>query len=160
MKTFTIKDFKKNYRYNFFDIWNIFKRKIFYSFCYLLNFYPSSAPFLSGDTFKSIATKVYTGDKLELSKPEIIFLKSNLLESFEINLKYINSKFILISHNSDLKIDKKYRKILNCPNLIKWYSSNCTIKHPKLRALPLGLHNKRYYSFGITKDFINLKKKK
>jgi len=152
-----LKKLRKNSIYELFDI---FKRKTLYSFYFLLNLYPSSAPFLSGDTFKSIASINYTGGRIELLKPEIIFLKATLLKEFEKNLKNINKRFILISHNSDQDIDKRYKKILNCSYLIMWYACNCLINHPKIKCLPLGLHNKRFHSFGVTKDFIKLREKK
>jgi len=138
------------------------KRIIYVFFYKIFNIYPSSSPFLSGDTFRKFSTFIYDGNKLILKKPEIIFVQSNLLKNFQDNINNIKKNFILISHNGDDLIDEKYYKILNNKYLIKWYSANTVIRNNKIIPIPLGLQNSRYQLFGVVNDFkkLRIKKKK
>ena len=78
-----------------------------------------------------------TSDKIN-----IFYVGSDALEDFELNLKYYNKKFILITGDSDRTISKKlgiYKRILNNDNLLFWYSQNCIAQDKKIRQIPIGL---------------------
>jgi hypothetical protein len=89
-------------------------------------------------------------------KIDIFYAGSDALEDFELNLKYQNKKFILITGDSDRTISKKldiYKRISNNDNLLFWYSQNCISPNKKIRQIPIGLdyisqfHNS--HSFGL-----------
>ena len=99
-----------------------------------------------------------TSDKIN-----IFYVGSDALEDFELNLRYHNKKFILITGDSDRTISKKldiYKRILNNDNLLFWYSQNCIARDKKIRQIPIGLdyisqfHNT--HSFGLNIRDYNL----
>ena len=59
------------------------KRKVIFLFCKIFKIYPTSKPYLSGDTFRSFATIVYSGYAINLLKSEIVFVQSDLLKIFK-----------------------------------------------------------------------------
>ena len=61
----------------------------------------------------------------------------------------MNKPIILLTGDGDLDIAKKLpdvtMKILNNPFIISWYTQNCTLKHPKLKPLPIGISIHTYH---------------
>lgn len=117
------------------------------------NLNPSSEPFISGDTFRTLAKHVWDADskfdpKL-VEEGDIVFVGSELLDEFFefVNLK-IAHPYKLISHNGDKNIDKKYLKYLD-KKIIRWYGQNVKITHPKLTPIPIGLENLDHYNHGV-----------
>ena len=49
--------------------------------------------------------------------------------------------YVLFSQNSDRAIDGRYRRRLDDARLVAWFAQNPVIRHPKLRAVPIGLSN-------------------
>lgn len=116
----------------------------------------SSEPYISGDTFRSIANIVY--DELnqhfnaDRVKPgDIVFVKTDYL------LKFINEYFpavkhpiILIVHNSDHGIPgaishEIFNNFLNSDNLIALFGQNVEdFVHPKLHSIPIGIANRMW----------------
>lgn len=141
------------------DLWIALNRKLIVMFYKMFSLYPSSKPFLSGDTFRKLSTLVYRGGKLNLTKPEIIYLNSKYLKKFIISAKKIKQNFILISHDGDDIVDLRYKSLANNPHLIKWYAINSILKHTKIIPIPLGLQNRRHHLFGVVSDFVKLRKK-
>lgn len=89
--------------------------------------------------------------EFKLSENDIIFCKTEYLkELFFVLKKQCNFKNIkLISHQSDLKIDKKLYDLK--PKCIsKWYSINIDYKTPDLIPIPLGIAN--FHSKNLSKD--------
>jgi hypothetical protein len=72
------------------------------------------------------------------------------------NMSKINHKFILVSGDAD---QENYKQIFNTSedllnfvsndNLIHWFSQNCTVDHPKVTRMPIGLD---YHSAGNGKN--------
>ena len=68
------------------------------------------------------------------------------LDIFSNNIDKIKNKIILVTSDGDRSVPSSYsldtvNKILECPNIKKWYSQNydnSTI-HPKLKPIPIGL---------------------
>ena len=57
-------------------------------------------------------------------------------------LKDIRCRFVLLSGDSDSTIANMHpiiEKIVTNPYLIKWFSQNNLVKHPKIQAMPIGL---------------------
>jgi hypothetical protein len=52
--------------------------------------------------------------------------------------------FTILTHNSDDTIDSKYIPLLDSPAVGIWYAQNADIRHPKLRAVPIGLANSEW----------------
>lgn len=144
---------------NISNLWITVNRKLIVIFYKMFSLNPSSYPFLSGDTFRQLATLVYCGEQLNLTKPEIIYLCSKYLKKFMKDAEKIKQKFILISHNGDDLVNSSYKRLANNPFLIKWYAANSILKHSKVTLLPLGLQNRRFHLFGVISDFKKLRKK-
>jgi hypothetical protein len=103
---------------------------------------------IQGDKFKFIADDYLDEDKKFISlknKPKIIFCKTDYIPIFENKvLPYIDYKFKIITHNSDIAIDDRHLNFLNNDNLIKWYGMNCHITHNKLQPIPIGIANEKW----------------
>ncbi len=86
---------------------------------YSRNKFPNSYPFISGDTFRGWANFIFDRRENNLipqlvGEGDIIFVQTDYLDQFF--LKYhgeINFKYILISHNSDDIVDKRYIKYID-----------------------------------------------
>jgi hypothetical protein len=119
--------------------------------------HPLSHPFLSGDTYKSFSTKYYKGGKgITISKGDIVFCSAYMLEDFKkYILPEISQKFILITHHSDMSIDKYHLDILDNSFLFRWYAQNNTIHHPKLITIPIGLEDAWRHNHGVIASFKN-----
>ena len=46
----------------------------------------------------------------------------------------LDKKFIIITHNSDMNIDKSF---IIPKNVIKWYSTNVNVNNSKIESIPL-----------------------
>ena len=94
-----------------------------------------------------------------LNTSKIFFVKTDHINFFANNLlKYIDHKFILITHNSD-KESGLNKKILNNNNLIKWFGQNM-IPHPKTYGIPIGLENSQWkgWDYSIIEKYKNCEK--
>lgn len=81
----------------------------------------------------------------EIDKYKILFIYTHIAKSFlELYLNKTNNKFTLITHNSDVGIDVTFLKYLNNNHILKWYAQNVCLKHPKLKALPIGIANSQW----------------
>jgi|688.fasta_scaffold207288_2 hypothetical protein len=79
-----------------------------------------------------------------LKPGSIIFTDNHYMPSFFKHFEHIHIPFFLVSANSDrscpyYKSTEKCETILNNPNLIKWFSVNVAINHPKLIPIPIGI---------------------
>ena len=116
----------------------------------------SSYPFISGDTYRSIADYVFDELKQdELSSVkfgDIVFLKGDMLPKFFGNpYASINQSFVLVSHNSDCYVPEVHDKHLKEKKIIVWYASNPdTRNHTKLIPIPIGLSNRQWPGGNLT----------
>ena len=119
---------------------------------------PSSEPYISGDTFRKFSDHIYDESKKFFPKRvktnDIIFVKTELLSSFFKNVNpYIESRYILISHNSDNEISSLEIKHMD-KKIIHWFAQNLNVKKGKdFSPLPIGIENLRYQTNGVLKDF-------
>lgn len=121
---------------------------------------PASFPYISGDSFRSLSTKVldeYNGFKPAEVRPyELVFVSGPFLDTFFSSYApAITEPYILISHNGDQNITKEYLKHLN-ENIVIWFAQNCLVTHEKIRPIPIGLENLRFYLHGIPRNFEQL----
>lgn len=111
----------------------------------------SSAPFISGDTFRSYADHVFDEttlqfDPLSVKFGDVIFVKTDweyLEEFFTQHHPKIASGYILITHNSDHSVPGPFASYLDDHKLLGWFSQNIEgDSHPKLHPIPIGIANK------------------
>jgi len=111
----------------------------------------SSAPFISGDTFKAHAdhifdetTKTFYPKKVRAG--DVVFVKTDwehLRIFFRRYHPQIVSPYILLTHNSDHSAPGPFSKYLEDPKLLAWFAQNVEAEpHPKLHPIPIGIANK------------------
>jgi hypothetical protein len=71
------------------------------------------------------------------------FCKADYLEYFFRELAP-RDEFVLFSHNSDRAIGRRFARELRRRRLVAWFAQNAVLRHPKLRALPIGIANPRW----------------
>ncbi len=121
---------------------------------------PGSSPFISGDTLRKEAIFIF--DETQTFKPsqvknnDLVFMKSDLKNIyFKIIHPQIESKYILISHNSDEEINDKDKNLVD-DKIVHWFAQNLAIlNNNKFSAIPIGFENRRYLNNG---KLNNLKK--
>ena len=101
---------------------------------------------ITGNKFKLMSDFIY--DEKGLKKNEIVFnreeiiyfVKTDLIHNF---FKYYkpSTKFILITHNSDLPITDHLIPYIEDENLIAWFGQNICVNHNKLFSIPIGIAN-------------------
>lgn len=128
-----------------------------------LRYHPSSAPYMSGDTFRNVAEHVLDKDSSlhprAVKAGAIVFVQSARLKEFFTTIHpHIQNPYILISHNGDENITEQYLPHIS-DTIIHWFAQNCLVSHTKLTPLPIGLENKNYYLHGIPQHFDVLRKK-
>ena len=121
-------------------------------------FRPSSSPFLTGDSIRNYCDHIFDEtssiNPLDVKENDIIFLKTDLKN---IYFKYyhpsIESKYILITHNSDISIEKE--DLIYLDNKIKhWFATKLNVlASNNLSALPYGLENRRWLKNGLVKNY-------
>ncbi|HSW90182.1 MAG TPA: hypothetical protein VLH19_04905 [Patescibacteria group bacterium] len=122
---------------------------------------PSSAPYISGDTFRTLGNHIYDEHShcraSDINAGDCVFVGLRKLDEFftYIHPSIVNP-YILISHNGDLDVDSKYKKYLN-RKIIHWYTQNASFVHPKLTPIPIGLENLDYFNHGITTLYDDLR---
>lgn len=81
----------------------------------------------------------------EIFKAKSIFVYTHALPLFfESIFPHLKDPFILMSNNSDHGVDNKYIKYLDNDKILKWYSQNRLISHPKLFSIPIGIANSQW----------------
>lgn len=125
-------------------------------------FRPSSKPYLSGDSLRNMSDHIFDESKTfnpsDVCREDIVFLSGNLID---IYFKYyhtkINTKYILITHNSDKNITNREYNYID-KNIIHWFAQNLEINDKeKISLIPIGLENLRRLKFGRRKWFKNHK---
>ena len=123
----------------------------------------SSRPFISGDTFKSLADHSYDGtgsfDPKKVKEGDIVFIKTDLVHGFfEKMHPSIDASYRIITHNSDRRVGEKEAGLID-GKVIRWYAQNAAVSHPKLTPIPIGLENMSYFENGIVGIFEGLRRK-
>ena len=121
-------------------------------------FRPSSSPFLTGDSLRNLCDHVFDETQsfkpLEVKENDIVFLKTDLKEIyFNHYHQSIKSKYILVTHNSDISIEKEDLSFLD-DRIKHWFAAKLNVlASKKLTALPYGLENRRWLKNGLVKNF-------
>src|SRR5260221_3588076 len=96
---------------NLLFIANVVLHRMFFSFAGTID--PVSDPFVSGDSFRSFADHIFDSSThfspQNIQEKDIIFVDFGHLERFfsEIHPR-ISARYILITHNGDLSVDKRW----------------------------------------------------
>jgi hypothetical protein len=129
------------------------------------NNHPSSAPYLSGDSFVHLADHVLNDGKLKIKpanvkKGDVIFINSHLVHYFFRTIHpFISQPYLLITHNGDSHVDVPFTKYID-DKIIHWFAQNVIVDHPKITPIPIGLENLFYYNHGATPLFDQLRQRK
>lgn len=112
----------------------------------------SSFPYISGDTFRSLAK--FSVDEFRnpfdlniMKDGDIIFLRNYWMDYFfRVIHPRIKKKYILITNNSVWSSPGKYSRMLNDPKIIAWFAQNVNLPydHPKLFHIPVGIANAQW----------------
>lgn len=115
--------------------------------------HPSSSPYITGDSFRSIAHHIHDYDTQinpsSVRSGDIVFVRTWLIPSF---FKYFHSEikypYILLTLNADPVIDDSYLQYLD-EKIIHWFAQNPLKLDPRITPLPIGIENKSYHRNGI-----------
>lgn len=126
---------------------------------------PSSAPFVSGDTFRAFSDHIFDETSYEFDPDKVrsgqtVFVKTDFLGFFlEKYFPKISQPFVLITHNSDAPIPGSYAGVLKEKNIIAWFGQNVEgMVHHKLHPIPIGVANQRW-PHGNIKTFKSLRQR-
>jgi hypothetical protein len=124
----------------------------------------SSAPFISGDTFRAYADHIFDEttsrfNPKKVKSGDVIFVKTDgkYLDTFFRNYHpKIGFPYILVTHNSDCSAPGAFAPYLDDPKLLAWFAQNVEgIGHFKLFPIPIGIANK-CWDHGNPSIFSNL----
>jgi hypothetical protein len=119
----------------------------------------TSSPYLSGDSFRTLANHVFDTERdfnrsRSISYGDVIFCATHLFSDFRFKiLPYICHPFILITHNSDASITPLESDILANPYLLHWFAQNNQVVHDKITSIPIGLENRWMHNHGRLSKF-------
>lgn len=127
---------------------------------------PDNLPYISGDTFRKFSNHIFdeasTFNPKKVKNNDIIFINSELINIFfKIQDPKINSKYILLSHNSDISPTLDELSLIS-NNVIHWFVQNLEYSSiERISYLPIGLENKRWLRNRINKrlSYTNSKSK-
>ncbi len=125
---------------------------------------PSSAPFLSGDTYRAMADFVFdeTGgfDPTKVGRGDIVFVGARRLDEFvDEVLPAIGEGFVLVTHQGDRNVDEGLGRVAEHPMVLHWFAQNCMLEHPKVTPLPIGLEDRWRHNNGDYGDFRRIGRK-
>jgi hypothetical protein len=131
---------------------------------HLLKLHPSSHPYISGDTFRSIADHIFDKDKIfyphQVKRGDIIFVSSSRIKQYfsEVHPK-IKFPYVLMTHNGDTNINHELtEKIDN--KILHWFAQNALTQNRKVTPIPIGLENLSLNQNGNVNNFDKLRAKK
>lgn len=157
---------KKNIRYKVQASYIRFVSECVKYFYKITKQYPSSYPYLSGDSFRSLCTKTWDAETphchfqiKDIQNAELLYIATNhIREFFELFKNQSSNSFILISGNDDTNINDSFINLLPS-SLYHWFAQNTLVKHEKITPIPIGLENRRLHWHGNIGDFTKLRKK-
>lgn len=124
---------------------------------------PSSAPYLSGDGFRSWSAWKYEPETASRFDPSAVragslgYCDGWLLEEFLKGAgRHIPVPFRLISHNADANLTVLRLKQLP-PQLQRLYTTNALVTDSRVVPVPIGLENARFHCNGVVADFERLR---
>jgi len=83
-------------------------------------------------------------NKQIIDNPKFVYLCSADVEYLCKILEYLKNPFVLLMHNSDQSITEKYSDVFDNEKILKIYTQNLLIHHPKCMVLPIGVANSQW----------------
>jgi hypothetical protein len=126
---------------------------------------PSSAPFVSGDSFRAIADYVFEQGKLtrrrgrERNGAPVVFVRSVEVRSFFSDAaESIDGHYVLVTNNGDENISRAHLDLLD-DRVIHWFAQNALVRDERITGIPIGLENANMHCNGIVSVFSRLRKR-
>ena len=125
---------------------------------------PSSEPFISGDSFRNLATHVFDEtDKVPVAKiqaGDIVFCNGDyVLEFSEVILDKVKVPLVVILGNSDRNYSELSWSIQQSDLRHKYFVPNLVDEIPNCAPIPIGLENLHWQNVGRPSDFSRLRKR-
>jgi len=114
--------------------------------------------FITGDKFKGIADYTFSSkDKIvddydslvntlnmtTVKRNAVVYTHTGYVKELFALLKEYPSKYVhVVSHNSDINVDESFELP---QNVVKWYTQNVNVEHPRIISIPIGLENDRWF---------------
>jgi hypothetical protein len=142
-----------------------FEQELFQKFYTFFKLRPISKFFISGDTFRSFADFCVESEK-DLRKlkhisltGKVVYIHGCVLHHLIERNDQLTIDFNLLSHNDDWGPDELAKDWWerNSNKEVFWFAQNCSIFHPRIIPIPIGLENRRLNNYGIISDFYRLR---
>jgi hypothetical protein len=95
-------------------------------------------PKIFGQKFKQLH---YSDLKQKINNPEIVYTYTRHIDRIHKLIDFFQNDFILVMHNCDTNISEDNHSILEHPKILKVFTQNLCINHPKYFPLPIGIAN-------------------
>ena len=107
------------------------------------SFEDHSFPYLNGNSFAVQCKHIWNYDGYKINpkqKPENwAYIKTDFISNFFSQIR-ISEPLVVFTGNSDYTINENHLQYLNDDSrVLAWFGQNVTIKHPKLKSLPIGI---------------------
>jgi hypothetical protein len=131
-------------KYNNYDKCKFISSRGILSNCTVKSYYPISSN-----------SSLFFYNLNEIKDNSVVYICNTAIRNFSDRLENINARFILVSGDSDDTVYEDlfdsyddFLKFIESDKIIKWFSQNCTVTHPKIHQIPIGLD----YHSDIYKD--------
>jgi hypothetical protein len=120
---------------------------------------PSSAPFLSGDTFRGLTRNLWDSQSLsanpsKLHEADLVFVEPELIEDFKTNvLNKLKVPVTLMIGNSDINHGDNLKPLAQHPMVKRIFAQNLTKEVNGAEVLPIGLENRWRAANGLLSFF-------
>ena len=123
---------------------------------------PSSAPFLSGDTYRAKAGLVIEeNEEFIRTSPDtqgLVFCASSLAAARVATIAQPDP-FVLVVHHGDIPVGEDFRRQLDSSRCVHCFAQNCLVQDPRVTPLPIGLEDQWRHHHGVVRDFVKLRRK-
>lgn len=143
------------------NLLNYILEDLFVLFNELMGFRTSSYPFVSGDSFRSIASQIVEFDidngfkiiSIDNNTNKILFVETHLLTHLYNLLDEIKDDTVLILHNSDdyLKYDSSLLKSHKFKHI---FAQNQNFYATEVTPIPIGLENRHLRKSGMIRNLV------
>lgn len=125
---------------------------------------PTSNPFISGDTFRTLGThffdETHRVSLSDIQAGDIVFVNGDFLgEFFEGILNRLTFPIVVILGNSDRNYSGSDRRVLQSEVGHRYFIQNLLDEIPNSSAIPIGLENRHWQNVGRPSDFSRLRKR-
>jgi hypothetical protein len=103
--------------------------------------YTFSSTLLSVDDYNRLPNTFDLEKIVYNEEPYLVYCHTMYKDQFFDHVKNFDQKIVLITHNSDVNINKDNSP----PQIIKWFTQNVNVNSPKIESLPIGLENTRWF---------------